>query len=129
MTTKKPTAPLQAQDPTALSTLKYEASLIHPVAEIEKSARLNEAAARRRLQAAVYGAALPMRRMMDRQTLSQFHRLPGLPSSQLGIELLDRKDEKIDFADFLNIETPEFPEDDPRETLEKDIGVFVKSEL
>lgn len=126
--TNKPSAPLQAQDPTSLSTLKYEASVIHPVAEIEKNARLNESITRRRLQAAVYGSTLPMRRMMDRQTLSQFRR-PGLPSSNLAIELLDRTDEKIDFHDFLNLEMPEFPEQDSRENLEKEIGVFVKTQL
>lgn len=129
MASSKQTAPLQAQDPTALSTLKYEASVIHPVAEIEKSARLNEVVARRRLQAAVYGASLPMRRMMERETLSQFRRLPGLPSSHLGLELLDRRDEQIDFADFLNVEMPDLPEVEPRDQLEKEVGVFVKSEL
>lgn len=128
MASKRDT-PLQSPDPTSFSTLKYESSLLHPVAAIEASARSNEAAARRRLQAAVFGSALPMRRMMDRHTVSQFRRIGGLPSSNLALDLLDRTDEKIDFADFLNLEMPDRPDLDPREQLEKEIGLFVKSEL
>lgn len=126
---QKRATPLQSADPTSFSTLKYETSLVHPVAAIELEARSNETAARRRLQAAVYGAALPMRRMMQRHTVAQFHRIGGLPSSNLALELLDRTDEKIDFADFLNIETPDMLEIDPREALEKDMGLFVKSQI
>lgn len=126
---QKLATPLQSADPTSFSTLKYETSLVHPVAAIELEARSNETTARRRLQAAVYGAALPMRRMMQRHTVAQFHRIGGLPSSNLAIELLDRTDEKIDFADFLNIEMPDMPEVDSRETLEKDVGLFVKSQI
>lgn len=121
--------PLQSPDPTTFSTLKYEASLVHPVAAIEANARSNETASRRRLQAAVFGTALPIRRAMERSNLAQFRRIGGLQSSNLGLQLLDRVDESIDFADYLNVEMPDLPTEDPRETLEKDIGLFVKSEL
>lgn len=121
--------PLQSPDPTAFSTLKYETSVLHPVLEIETSARRNEAAVRRRLQAAAFGTALPIRRAMQRHNLSQFRRIAGLPSSNLALDLLDHADETIDFADFLNVETPHREDADPREAIEKEIGIFVKSEL
>lgn len=125
----KRTVPLQTPDPCSASTIKYENSLLHPVAAIEASSHTTELAARRKLQAAVYGAAFPMRRMMQRQTVAQFHRLAGLPSSNLALELFNRTDERIDFADYLDVETPDLPETEPREQLEKDMGLFVKTAL
>lgn len=49
----------------------------------------------------VYGAYAPMRRRMDLQTVARAQRLPGLPSSRLGLEVLLNTLEDIDFDEVL----------------------------
>lgn len=121
-------APLQKDEGTGLSTLKYEASLIHPMQAIQARAAKGEKMAKRQLMAATYGAAMPMRMMMQEQVLSQFHRLPGLPSSRLGLEALAHRDESIGFEDFLNRpdESPDMPSVDAHDIMEKQLGIQVK---
>lgn len=49
----------------------------------------------------VYGAHVPMRKRMEAQIVSRAGRLPGLPSSNLGLEVLMNTHEDIEFDDFL----------------------------
>ncbi|CAJ1455160.1 unnamed protein product [Effrenium voratum] len=41
---------------------------------------------------------------MERELLSQFQRLPGLPSSLVGLETVLDMDETIEFEDIMNLE-------------------------
>jgi proteasome maturation protein len=50
----------------------------------------------------VYGAHVPMRQRMELGILSNAQRLPGLPSSNFGMEILLNKHEDLEFDDFLN---------------------------
>lgn len=45
---------------------------------------------------------MTMRLEMEREVLSKFKRLPGLPSSFVGLETILGTDEDIDFEDYLN---------------------------
>merc|ERR1719284_923706 len=52
----------------------------------------------------VHGMHAPMRTKMERELLSQFQRLPGLPSSLVGLETVMDQDDTIEFEDILNLE-------------------------
>eukprot|EP00933_Yihiella_yeosuensis_P021098 TRINITY_DN1678_c0_g1_i1.p1 TRINITY_DN1678_c0_g1~~TRINITY_DN1678_c0_g1_i1.p1 ORF type:complete len:152 (+),score=43.59 TRINITY_DN1678_c0_g1_i1:84-539(+) len=52
----------------------------------------------------VYGQHAPIRAKMERELLSQFQRLPGLPSSLVGLETVLDMDETIEFEDIFNLE-------------------------
>merc|ERR1719446_1622832 len=52
----------------------------------------------------VFGQHAPIRAKMERELLSQFQRLPGLPSSMLGLETVMRMDTNIEFEDIFNLE-------------------------
>lgn len=111
------------------TTLKYSGSL-HPVQKIERDFVALERATKRKLEAAAYGSALPMRKMMQENMLSQCQRLPGLPSSYAGLESLTGRDEKFDLEDFMNLphESPEMPLEEPREQLERILGIRARSQ-
>ena len=48
-----------------------------------------------------YGAALPIRLATEAAILSQTERLPGLPSSRLGLEAMSGKLDRFDETDYL----------------------------
>ena len=54
--------------------------------------------------AQTYGAHLPMQVRMEVDILSQAKRLPGIRSSNVGIETILGRDETIDFEDYLGSE-------------------------
>merc|ERR1711879_466405 len=54
--------------------------------------------------ALVHGAHAPLRMKMERELLSQFQRLPGIPSSLAGLETVLDTDETIEFEDVFNLE-------------------------
>ena len=52
----------------------------------------------------VHGMHAPLRMKMERETLAQFQRLPGLQSSLTGLECVLDMEDTIEFEDFLNME-------------------------
>lgn len=122
--------PLHPEAPPG-TTLKYSTSSLHPVQQIERDAKHLEISTKRKLMAAAYGSALPMRLMMQEHMLSQCQRLPGLPSSYAGLHSLTGRDEKFDFEDFINLpqDSPDIPEKTPRQQLESILGVNARSQL
>merc|ERR1712216_274669 len=55
-------------------------------------------------KALIYGQHAPLKAKMEREILSQFQRLPGLPSSLVGLETLMDMDDDIEFEDIFNLE-------------------------
>ncbi len=51
----------------------------------------------------LYGVALPARFQIETQILSKFTRLPGLPSSKLGLESLTGELDEFGFNSYLNL--------------------------
>jgi hypothetical protein len=113
------------------STLKYDIASVHPVQAALAAHEESRLRARRTLQAATFGSAFPMRRLMQESVLAQFHRAPGLPSSRLAFEVLNRRDADIDYEDYLSL-----PEDSPeggpidarlqnRDAIEKALGISI----
>ncbi|KAK9762001.1 hypothetical protein K7432_012666 [Basidiobolus ranarum] len=54
------------------------------------------------MQRQLYGIHAPVRILMERDIVSRNQRLPVLPSSNIGLDILTGKDEHIDFEDYLN---------------------------
>ncbi len=107
------------------ATLQYESSVIHPVEEIQRTAKLNERNTKFQMLALTYGSAMPMRLQMQEEILSQFHRLPGLPSSQLGLNSLSFRDETIDVEDYMGRpeDSPFMPDLTTHDVMEKRLGI------
>mmetsp|Transcript_132533 Transcript_132533/g.247867 ORF Transcript_132533/g.247867 Transcript_132533/m.247867 type:complete len:143 (+) Transcript_132533:100-528(+) len=55
-------------------------------------------------KALTYGQHAPIRAKMEREILSSFQRLPGLPSSLVGLETVMDMDDEIEFEDIFNLE-------------------------
>ncbi|KAA8493581.1 Proteasome maturation protein-like [Porphyridium purpureum] len=108
-----------------------DATVVHPVQRIEHMSERQARETRDAALADLYGIHMPMRMEMERQIVSQFHRLPGLPSSHLALEFLNNTDLKIDFADYMNLpsERPDLPVIGMHEQMEKAIGMRMPSEF
>ncbi|RIB03432.1 hypothetical protein C2G38_2225021 [Gigaspora rosea] len=52
------------------------------------------------MQGKLYGIHVPPRHFMERSIVSKMQRLPALPSSNFGLEILISKDETINIKDF-----------------------------
>eukprot|EP00747_Dinoflagellata_sp_TGD_P163833 gnl/TRDRNA2_/TRDRNA2_182958_c0_seq1.p3 gnl/TRDRNA2_/TRDRNA2_182958_c0~~gnl/TRDRNA2_/TRDRNA2_182958_c0_seq1.p3 ORF type:complete len:146 (-),score=32.29 gnl/TRDRNA2_/TRDRNA2_182958_c0_seq1:93-530(-) len=52
----------------------------------------------------VHGLHAPLKAKMEREMLAQFQRLPGLPSSLVGLETVMGLDETIEFEDVFNLD-------------------------
>jgi Proteasome maturation factor UMP1 len=133
--------PLTQAAPTpgaAPTTLKYDAAAAHPVAGLAEGREAADATARRALQAATYGSAFPLRRLMTESVLGQFGRLPGLPSSGVALDVLAGRDADLGFEDYLNLPS-ESPEGDfggggdgigaVHEAMEKALGIAAKNQF
>lgn len=55
-------------------------------------------------KAMIHGMHAPLRLKMERELLSSFQRLPGLPSSLVGLETVLGRDETIEFEDIFNLD-------------------------
>mmetsp|Transcript_16753 Transcript_16753/g.43343 ORF Transcript_16753/g.43343 Transcript_16753/m.43343 type:complete len:149 (-) Transcript_16753:361-807(-) len=84
---------------TQMSQLKHATA--HPVESIEQSWRERELDSKLTMLGQVYGAHVPMRKRMEAQIVSRAGRLPGLASSNLGLEVLMNTHEDMEFDDFL----------------------------
>ncbi|KAG7672561.1 putative Proteasome maturation protein-like protein [Nannochloris sp. 'desiccata'] len=73
----------------------------------------NEAAKMEMLQN-VYGGAFPARLQIEKQLLNRVERLPGIPSSKLGLDSLTGNLDDFSFGSYLNL--PENAEVAPRDT-------------
>ncbi|KAL4427990.1 hypothetical protein ABPG75_002079 [Micractinium tetrahymenae] len=99
--------PFQVQPHDALRqglvTLKDGAAAAHPVETIQKMAGPAAEAARYDMLRNLYGTALPARMQIERQILDRVERLPGLPSSKLGLEALTGGLEDFGFECYLGL--------------------------
>jgi len=98
----KPHDTLREGLPNAVSEL----TPLHPVEAMQKERREREIRSNTRDLVAQQGLAAAMCYQADSKLLSQFHRLPGIPSSFSGLETYSGRDETIRFEDWLG--EPEF---------------------
>merc|ERR550537_487008 len=76
----------------------------HPVERIQLTHLRRGEEQHMMLAGRVHGAHAPLRMKMERELLSQFQRLPGLPSSMVGLETVLDMDDTIEFEDIMNLE-------------------------
>ncbi len=75
----------------------------------------------------VYGEALPLRMHIEEQILNRFHRLPGLPSSKLGLESLTGTLDEFSFESYLGLpEQSEVLPPDMHAQMEAQLGMGTK---
>jgi proteasome maturation protein len=85
-----------------------EVSAEHPVQLLQSTFRQNQDALKQFTMKNIFGEQMAMKLSMERAILSQFQRLPGLPSEFTGLETVMGLDEELGFEDILN---------DPSESL------------
>jgi len=95
----------------------------HPVESIERNWRQRELDSKLNMLGSVYGAHVPMRKRMDMRIVSASQRMPGLPSSNFGLEILLNKHQDIDFDDFLNNPMYATEQIDVHLAMEKRLGM------
>ena len=82
---------------------------------------------RTRLQLAnvLYGSALPMTIRMEEETLSQFHRLPGLPCVNFGLDALSGDADMLKVEDYMGLpeQNPDAPEINMHRAMEKKLKI------
>lgn len=100
-----PSLPFQARPHDTLRqglpALKEEAAIgKHPVEVIQEAGR-TEASTKAAMLRDLYGAAFPARMQIEQQILGKFGRLPGVPSSCLGLESLTGSLDQFGFESYL----------------------------
>jgi proteasome maturation protein len=94
-----------------LASLKEDALQQHPVHVIQETTPLGGMQANPQALRDLYGLAFPAKQDIERQILARFGRLPGLPSSRLGLEALSGELDRFGFESYLSL--PEFSEAPP----------------
>lgn len=84
-----------------LSSLKEDVSTSHPVEAIQKQHAQQHGSGQDAALRNTYGGAFPARMALDRQILTRVQRLPGLPSSHLGLESLTGDLDDFSFGSYL----------------------------
>ncbi|KAF4317673.1 hypothetical protein BBO99_00001049 [Phytophthora kernoviae] len=121
--------PLVRAPPDALRHGFYSASEdvrpLHEVQRLQTTQRQTNWELKMATVEQVYGKAAAMRLRTEKSVMEQFTRLPGLPSSHVGLDTLTGADEQIEFADFLN-DPNEHPENTFRvhEAMEVKLSIF-----
>ncbi|TMW68648.1 hypothetical protein Poli38472_006116 [Pythium oligandrum] len=121
--------PLVRAPPDALRHGFYSASEdvrpVHPVQQLQTMHRRNQFELKMATVEQVYGKAAAMRLRTEKAVMEQFGRLPGLPSSRIGLDTVTGADEELNFSDFLN-DPNEHPEHNFRvhEAMEVKLSIF-----
>lgn len=107
-----------------LASLKADASTKHPVQSIQDADKQGVKTMQIQMLRDLYGIAAPAKLQIETQILDRFQRLPGLPSSKLGLEALTGDLDEFRFESFLGL--PEFNEDVPvdlHSVMERKLGM------
>ncbi|GJP43584.1 hypothetical protein CLOM_g3029 [Closterium sp. NIES-68] len=109
-----------------LGQLRDEVTAAHPVEEIQRQ-RLKEHEGLVDMNLGrVYGSAFPAQLHMERQILSKVKRLPGLPSSHLGLQSMMGTLDELAVEDVVGYgDKVEIPLVDLHEMMEYRLGLAV----
>lgn len=95
-----------------LASLKEDAMQKHPVQAIQETTAVpGMQYSNPQMLRDLYGLAFPAKVDIEKQILGKFGRLPGLPSSRLGLESLTGELDQFGFESYLG--QPEFAEQMP----------------
>eukprot|EP00753_Platysulcus_tardus_P008971 PLAT1735.1.p2 GENE.PLAT1735.1~~PLAT1735.1.p2 ORF type:complete len:127 (-),score=42.60 PLAT1735.1:71-451(-) len=107
------------------SMLKFDTAVRHPVEEMQRSFLTDELARERRNLMRVDGRGAVIRAEMERRVLTQFQRLPGLPSAMSGLDTLLGRDMELDAEDLYGDDSvsPHAPKRTLHEQMELALGL------
>lgn len=88
---------------SGLASLKEDVAITHPVDVIQRTSRQNASTTKQQMMRDLYGAAVPAKNHIEQQILGKFRRLPGLPSSQLGLESLTGALDDFSFESWIGL--------------------------
>lgn len=96
-----------AQGPTdhlrdGFSSLESKLNAPHPVQAIQSRAESLDLRERLQRVRSIYGSHMAMRLATEKEVLSRPRRLPGLPYSKAGLEVVMGTENRIEFSDYLN---------------------------
>jgi proteasome maturation protein len=86
-----------------LPSLKEDIGSKHPVEVVQTSHKQHAELSRLNMLRDLYGVATPAKQQIERSILERFQRLPGLPSSKLGLESLTGSLDDFTFDSFLGL--------------------------
>ncbi|EOD27727.1 hypothetical protein EMIHUDRAFT_463181 [Emiliania huxleyi CCMP1516] len=105
----------------------YAQEAAHPAEALQKNWLQGQLETQHFIMGSIYGTAMPMQRRMEMGILSQVGRLPGLPSSHLGLNTVLGRDETIDWEDYLGLPENSEVAVDMRAQLERKYGITPQS--
>ena len=94
---------------TGFNSLEAKMNAPHPVQAIEERCEALDMRDKLKRVRAIYGSHMAMRIATEKSVFSRPRRLPGLPQSSAGLDVVTGRGERIEFADYLN---------DPRERVD-----------
>eukprot|EP00877_Chromochloris_zofingiensis_P003670 jgi/Chrzof1/13303/Cz07g28070.t1 len=86
-----------------LASLKEDVISRHPVEMIQNQPKSQANATKMQMMRDLYGIAMPAKMHIERQILDRFQRLPGLPSSKLGLDSLTGALDEFCFESYLGL--------------------------
>jgi|TARA_B110000977_G_scaffold192762_2_gene266737 proteasome maturation protein len=97
----------------------------HPVQLIQEQGPGTSAVEKRSMLANTYGIAMPARMDIEAQILGRQKRLPGLPSSNFGQEILSNDVDRFGFESYLdNVhDRSDLPRKDTHAVMEQKLGL------
>ncbi|TPX72947.1 hypothetical protein SpCBS45565_g00354 [Spizellomyces sp. 'palustris'] len=104
-------------------TVRSEIIPKHPVENIDSQWQETQEQLRMTMHRRAFGLHAPLRLQMEKALVSQPRRIPVLPVSNLGLEILEGRDQTIDYEDFLG--DPHLSTDmmDPHTAMEHVLGL------
>lgn len=107
-----------------LASLKEDTITRHPVEVIQENTGSRGASTKLQMLRDLYGVAFPAKMQIEQQILGKFQRLPGLPSSKLGLEALTGALDEFGFESYLGLpEDSEVAPPDLHSQMEVHLGL------
>merc|ERR1711871_150202 len=99
----------------------------HPVAQEQKFGAQREWELKKQTLGRMFGLHVPQQMMMERNIVGRgAARLPGMPSSNLGLDILTNNLESLDWSDVYNDPTCAEEAGDWRSSMEEKMGLTSK---
>jgi proteasome maturation protein len=84
-----------------LRSVRHEVAAAHPAETVQKHWQGTQDQLQAALQSLAFGSHMPMRHAMERAIVGQHARMPVLPSSRVGLDILAGRDETLEVEDYL----------------------------
>lgn len=111
---------------TGLGALKDEILPRHPVEDIQAEYHTTISSTKSQTMRDVYGLAFPAKLQIEAQILGKFHRLPGIPSSRLGLESMTGSLDELEFENMVGTGESEVPPPDLHSQMEAKLKLGTK---